>query len=116
MGNCDSPARLEDILNEVQTLERQVQRLERVREMSEKVRDRLEQDVARLEKERDMALSIVMKPADRHLMMLSCAAAVLVLAFWIVSSMFEAQTFNKLSDKDVTTWDAMWVKLRIGSD
>ncbi len=83
--------------------------------MSEKVRDELEQDVARLEKERDMALSIV-KPADRHLIILTCAAAVLVFAFWIFSSMFEAQTFNKLSDKDVTTWDAMWVKLRIGSD
>lgn len=33
--------------------------------------------------------------------------------FWIVGSYFEAQSFNKINpDKQVTTWDAMWLELR----
>lgn len=28
-------------------------------------------------------------------------------------SYFEAKTYNKLTGKNVTTWDAMWVDLRI---
>ena len=36
-----------------------------------------------------------------------------VLAVWVFASMMEAKTFNKFSDKQVTTWDAMWIKLRV---
>jgi hypothetical protein len=32
---------------------------------------------------------------------------------WIVSSYFEAQAFNRLTGKNASTWDAMWVELRV---
>lgn len=32
---------------------------------------------------------------------------------WIVSSYFESSSFNKLTDKESTTWDAMWTELRV---
>ena len=35
------------------------------------------------------------------------------LSVWITRSHFEAQTYTKLTGKQVTTWDAMWVELRV---
>lgn len=32
---------------------------------------------------------------------------------WIAKSYFEAKTFNKITHSNVTTWDAMWVELRV---
>jgi hypothetical protein len=32
---------------------------------------------------------------------------------WIVPSYFEASTYRKLTGANVTTWDAMWVELRV---
>jgi hypothetical protein len=37
-------------------------------------------------------------------------AAVMV---WVVKSRFEAQAFNTITGKNVTTWQAMWVELRV---
>jgi hypothetical protein len=37
----------------------------------------------------------------------------LFLAVWVVSSVFEAKVYNRLTGSKVTTWDAMWVQLRV---
>ena len=44
--------------------------------------------------------------------------SVLVILFfvnsgWVVQSYFEARSFNKITGKDVSTWDAMFLKLRV---
>lgn len=45
------------------------------------------------------------------------AVLVAVLAFvvvpWVVSSFFEARAFNEITGKSVTTWQAMFVDLRV---
>ena len=33
--------------------------------------------------------------------------------FWVGSSYFEARTYSRLTGKQVTTWDAMWIELRV---
>ena len=35
---------------------------------------------------------------------------------WIVQSHFEARAFNRVTGSDVSTWDAMWVELRVQED
>jgi len=32
---------------------------------------------------------------------------------WVVKSYFEAQSYNRLTGAHATTWDAMWVELRV---
>lgn len=32
---------------------------------------------------------------------------------WIFQSHMEAQSFNKITGENISTWDAMWVQLRI---
>lgn len=32
---------------------------------------------------------------------------------WVVSSHFEAKSYNRLTGAHATTWDAMWVELRV---
>jgi hypothetical protein len=32
---------------------------------------------------------------------------------WIVSSAMEAKTYTRLTGREVSTWDAMWVQLRV---
>lgn len=34
-------------------------------------------------------------------------------AIWVVASHFEAATFTKMTGKPASTWDAMWVNLRV---
>lgn len=34
-------------------------------------------------------------------------------AIWIVKSYFEARAYNRLTGAHATTWDAMWVELRV---
>jgi hypothetical protein len=38
---------------------------------------------------------------------------VLFLLSWVGGSYMEARTYSRLTGKDVSTWDAMWVDLRI---
>lgn len=38
---------------------------------------------------------------------------VCVVAFMVVSSFFEARAFNAVTGKNVSTWDAMWIELRV---
>lgn len=35
------------------------------------------------------------------------------LSIWIVGSYFEANAFNEVTGRSVTTWQAMWVELRV---
>ena len=54
---------------------------------------------------------------DRQMLWLCGAVFVfivlLALTGWIVQSYFEASTYRRLTGKQVTTWDAMWVELRV---
>jgi hypothetical protein len=34
-------------------------------------------------------------------------------AVWVGSSYFEASAYRRLTGKSVTTWDAMWLELRV---
>lgn len=42
---------------------------------------------------------------------------ILIMAFlfgpWTLKSYFEAQAFNRATGKNVSTWDAMWIELRV---
>lgn len=44
---------------------------------------------------------------------LSVCSLALLAAAWIVSSTMEARAFERLTGNHVTTWDAMWVELRV---
>lgn len=35
------------------------------------------------------------------------------MAVWVVQSSMEASAFNRATGKSVTTWDAMWIELRV---
>ena len=35
------------------------------------------------------------------------------LGCWIVRSHFEAESFNRITGKDISTWDAMFIELRV---
>lgn len=37
----------------------------------------------------------------------------LALGWWVLSSWMEASTYARLTGKQVSTWDAMWVELRV---
>jgi Na+-transporting methylmalonyl-CoA/oxaloacetate decarboxylase gamma subunit len=38
---------------------------------------------------------------------------VLVLIFWVFPAYFEARAFNRLTGRNASTWEAMWVELRV---
>jgi len=35
------------------------------------------------------------------------------ISVWVTKSYFEAQSFNAVTGKDVSTWQAMWIQLRV---
>jgi hypothetical protein len=35
---------------------------------------------------------------------------------WVFKSSQEAAAYNRLTGKEVTTWDAMWVELRVSNE
>ena len=37
----------------------------------------------------------------------------ILISIWLISSYFEASTFNALTGRNVSTWQAMWVRLRV---
>lgn len=37
----------------------------------------------------------------------------LLIGGWVFQSSMEAHTYQRLTGKHVTTWDAMWVELRV---
>lgn len=36
-----------------------------------------------------------------------------VIAIWIIQSYFEARSFERVTGKHVSVWDAMWVDLKV---
>lgn len=54
---------------------------------------------------------------DIKFVLLFVGIIVLVFAFaigaWVGGSYFEAQAFNRVTGKNVSTWDAMWLDLRV---
>jgi len=37
----------------------------------------------------------------------------LSIGYWAFSSMMEAKAYNRATGSNVTTWDAMWIELRV---
>lgn len=37
----------------------------------------------------------------------------IAIGFWIFSASLEAQAYNRITGKNVSTWDAMFVELRV---
>lgn len=35
------------------------------------------------------------------------------IGFWVLSSKFEADAYFRVTGKNVSTWDAMWIELRV---
>jgi hypothetical protein len=46
-------------------------------------------------------------------MSLFSAIFIIVAAIWVGASAMEARAYNRLTGNDVSTWDAMWVNLRV---
>ena len=44
------------------------------------------------------------------------SSIVLAIMLWVLQSKFEAAAYNRLTGASVTTWDAMWVDLRVQSE
>jgi hypothetical protein len=42
-----------------------------------------------------------------------CLAILIGIAFWAFSSHMEASAYQRITGKHVSTWDAMWVDLRV---
>ena len=55
------------------------------------------------------------EPLSTTLFTVACASVVIViaLALWVTKSHFEARTYTELTGKEVTTWQALWVELRV---
>ncbi len=41
------------------------------------------------------------------------AVIVIALSFWIFTSAMEANAYNRATGSNVSTWDAMWIELRV---
>ena len=57
--------------------------------------------------------------SDDELKNLVVAVVVFVgiaLGVWVFASSMEASAFNRATGKTVSTWDAMWVELRVQGD
>lgn len=40
-------------------------------------------------------------------------ALALAVGIWVTRSHFEAEAFNRVTGSNVSTWDAMWIELRV---
>ncbi|MCX6994167.1 MAG: hypothetical protein NT011_13635 [Kiritimatiellaeota bacterium] len=49
------------------------------------------------------------KPA----VVLVIVVGLIAMMFWVFTSKMEAATFNSVTGKSVTTWQAMWIELRV---
>jgi hypothetical protein len=48
--------------------------------------------------------------------MLFVVALSLAIGTWVTQSYFEAQSYNHVTGQNVSTWDAMWIELRVQSE
>jgi len=53
------------------------------------------------------------KPTPLALGIIGLLLGLIIIVPWVVSSKFEADAFNKVTGKNVSTWDAMFIELRI---
>jgi hypothetical protein len=53
-----------------------------------------------------------MKDILAHLLIL-LAVVIFSLLSWVFFSCMEAAAYNRITNSSVTTWDAMWVELRV---
>jgi hypothetical protein len=44
---------------------------------------------------------------------LGVLVVVVLVSGWVIQSHFEAAAFNRVTGKHVSTWDAMWIELRV---
>jgi hypothetical protein len=58
-----------------------------------------------------------MDSEEKYYTKVAVISVILMLVFivvcWTTKSHFEAATYRKLTGIEVTTWDAMWVELRV---
>jgi len=57
-----------------------------------------------------------MKESEKYTMIYTLATLVVIfsaVASWVVHSKFEADAFNEITGKNVSTWNAMWIQLRV---
>lgn len=51
----------------------------------------------------------IIYPLALGMILLICSPLIV----WVVKSHFEADAYNRITHQKVTTWDAMWVELRV---
>ncbi len=54
-----------------------------------------------------------MRKEDRTLVWIFAAILVVGIAVWVFRSSMEADVYNRITTGDVTTWEAMWINLRV---
>jgi hypothetical protein len=61
-----------------------------------------------------------MSHEDRSLIVAMVAYVLAVLGifglFWASASYFESRSYNRLAGASTTTWDAMWLELRVNGE
>lgn len=49
----------------------------------------------------------------RSVAIIAVLAIMASLGIWVFESAMEAAAYNRVTGKDVSTWDAMWIELRV---
>ena len=63
-----------------------------------------------MNKKQDIAITITVYAA------LLAIIAVPATAIWAFRSSMEARAYNRVTGSNVTTWEAMWIELRVQAD
>lgn len=50
------------------------------------------------------------------MVMLAVAVIAFIVGIWIFASYMEARSYNRVTGENVSTWDAMWIELRVQSE
>lgn len=53
------------------------------------------------------------RPGNKVVALLVLGVFLLVLGAGVVDAFFEARAYNNATGSDVSTWDAMWIELRV---
>ena len=51
--------------------------------------------------------------SDRTTFAVAVGLVVLGLGIWVFVSKMQADTYNRLTNSDLTTWEAMWIQVRL---
>ena len=55
-------------------------------------------------------------PSDSFPFLFMFGGLAIVIGFWVMVSHFEAKAYNNVTGKQISTWDAMFLDLRINED